>query len=135
MRGFVVPDSRGSRTADQFLLRLPEGMRDRIRQAAEANGRSMNAEVLATLAEAYPGPEAPDLSAIIEDLQAAESPEDFANRARAANSQLEAAGLPYRVDMVPPFPGKISFSTSPQVPVPAKGETVILSGRTVRKED
>lgn len=131
-----MPSKRAQRGSDQFQLRLPEGMRDRIKVAAEENGRSMNAEILATLAEAYPdpSPQAPDLSAMIEELQGATSPDDFAARARAANKQLEAAGLPYRVDMVPPFPGKISFSPSPQVPVPAEGERVVLTGRTVKRD-
>lgn len=42
---FKVP-SRGS---DQFALRFPDGMRARIRDAAEKNGRSMNSEILARL--------------------------------------------------------------------------------------
>lgn len=45
-----------SRQQDQFIVRLPDGMRDRIRLAAEANNRSMNAEIVATLAEKYPPP-------------------------------------------------------------------------------
>lgn len=32
--------------ADQFPLRLPDGYRERIKAAAKANGRSMNAEML-----------------------------------------------------------------------------------------
>lgn len=38
-----------SRTADQFVLRLPDGMRDTIAEAAKANNRSMNAEIIARL--------------------------------------------------------------------------------------
>lgn len=38
-----------SRGSEQFNLRLPDGMRDRLREAAEANGRSMNAEIIARL--------------------------------------------------------------------------------------
>ncbi|WP_156295585.1 Arc family DNA-binding protein, partial [Methylobacterium aquaticum] len=38
-----------SRGSDQFNLRFPDGMRDRLREAAEANGRSMNAEIIARL--------------------------------------------------------------------------------------
>lgn len=34
---------------DQFMLRLPDGMRDRIKAAAEASNRSMNAEIVARL--------------------------------------------------------------------------------------
>lgn len=35
-----------SRGSDQFNLRFPDGMRERIRAAAEENGRSMNAEII-----------------------------------------------------------------------------------------
>ncbi|NEH85293.1 Arc family DNA-binding protein [Rhizobium leguminosarum bv. trifolii] len=42
------------RGSDQFPLRLPDGMRDRIKDAADKNGRSMNAEIVAALEEAYP---------------------------------------------------------------------------------
>lgn len=44
---------------DKFIVRLPTGLRDRIRLAAETNHRSMNAEVVALLEENYPAP-APD---------------------------------------------------------------------------
>ena len=43
---------------DKFMLRLPDGMRERIKNVAELNYRSMNAEILATLEEAYPVPPA-----------------------------------------------------------------------------
>lgn len=36
------------------MLRLPDGMRDRIKAAADENGRSMNSEIIATLEDAYP---------------------------------------------------------------------------------
>ncbi|MDX0438845.1 Arc family DNA-binding protein [Sinorhizobium medicae] len=39
---------------DQFMVRLPEGMRDRIKKAAERSGRSMNAEIVAALETYYP---------------------------------------------------------------------------------
>lgn len=41
----------------QIVIRPPEGMRERIKAAADANNRSMNAEIVATLEEAYPVPE------------------------------------------------------------------------------
>lgn len=34
---------------DQYMLRLPGGLRDRIKRFAERNGRSMNAEIVARL--------------------------------------------------------------------------------------
>lgn len=35
-----------SRGVDQFVLRFPNGIRERIREEAEQNGRSMNSEIL-----------------------------------------------------------------------------------------
>lgn len=46
-----------SRTADQFVVRFPEGMRDRIADEAKANGRSMNAEIIARLDRSLAGSE------------------------------------------------------------------------------
>lgn len=46
------PSPPPSRTADQFVVRLPDGMRDKIAEAAKANGRSMNAEIVARLGAA-----------------------------------------------------------------------------------
>ena len=39
---------------DQFIVRLPDGMRDRIKVSAENNGRSMNAEIVQALDEVIP---------------------------------------------------------------------------------
>lgn len=38
-----------SEKAERFQVRLPDGLRDEIKAAAEANGRSMNAEIVARL--------------------------------------------------------------------------------------
>ena len=45
-----------SRNLDKVIVRLPDGMRDRIKAAAEVANRSMNAEIVATLEEKYPAP-------------------------------------------------------------------------------
>ncbi|MBU1313984.1 MAG: Arc family DNA-binding protein [Alphaproteobacteria bacterium] len=42
-------------TEDKYVLRLPDGMRDRIREAAEANNRSMNAEMVDRLTKSLEG--------------------------------------------------------------------------------
>ena len=42
-----------SRTAEQFVVRLPDGMRDRIGEAAKANNRSMNAEIVARIEDSF----------------------------------------------------------------------------------
>lgn len=35
-----------TRESDKFMLRFPDGMRDRIKAEADKNGRSMNAEII-----------------------------------------------------------------------------------------
>lgn len=40
---------------DQFMLRLPDGMRDTLAKLADANGRSMNAEIIAALEQHLSG--------------------------------------------------------------------------------
>lgn len=41
-----------SRSADQFVVRLPEGLRDTLKARAASNSRSMNAEIVAILGAA-----------------------------------------------------------------------------------
>lgn len=41
------------RESDKFPLRLPDGMRDVIRQEAARNNRSMNAEIVYQLHHSY----------------------------------------------------------------------------------
>lgn len=38
-----------SRTADKFVVRLPDGMRDRIAEVSRNHHRSMNSEIIARL--------------------------------------------------------------------------------------
>ncbi len=38
-----------SRTADKFVVRLPDGMRERIAEVARTHHRSMNSEIIARL--------------------------------------------------------------------------------------
>lgn len=44
-----------SRDLDKVIVRLPDGMRERIKHAAEANNRSMNAEIVERLEESLSG--------------------------------------------------------------------------------
>ena len=59
---------------DKFVLRLPEGMRDRIKTAAERSGRSMNAEIVYVLELMFP---------------AKPGGEDFTGGARLTQKQLD----------------------------------------------
>jgi hypothetical protein len=43
-----------NRDSDKFMLRMPDGMRDRIKAVADTNNRSMNAEIVSSLEEKYP---------------------------------------------------------------------------------
>lgn len=42
-----------SETADRYIVRFPPGMRERIKQDAEKNNRSMNAEIIARLESSF----------------------------------------------------------------------------------
>lgn len=46
-----------SQTQDKFTVRFPDGMRDEIAKRAEANGRSMNSEIVQILYDKLTGPE------------------------------------------------------------------------------
>lgn len=63
---------RAPQTQDKFVVRLPEGMRDRIAEAATRNSRSMNAEIVARLQSSFG-----------EGLNAITEPEDFLKRLEA----------------------------------------------------
>ncbi len=47
------PQESASREADKYIVRFPEGMRDRIAEAAKVNNRSMNAEIVARLEKSF----------------------------------------------------------------------------------
>lgn len=49
-----MPQDTPSRKLDQYIVRFPAGMRDRIKRAAEAHGRSMNAEIVQALEQMFP---------------------------------------------------------------------------------
>lgn len=59
-----------SRTAEQFVVRFPDGMRDRIADAARASGRSMNAEIIERLQNSLDPESAPfDMGVIMSQLR------------------------------------------------------------------
>lgn len=56
------PQDSASRDADKYIVRFPDGMRERIAEAAKANNRSMNAEIVARLQASFAST-APDATA------------------------------------------------------------------------
>lgn len=51
-----------------YGLRMPPDLKARVKLAAEANNRSMNAEIVATLEAAYPAPSLRDFQAMVSKL-------------------------------------------------------------------
>jgi len=70
---------------DQYMVRFPDGMRDRLKAAAAQNKRSMNAEIVARLEASF-------------DLDPGESPDEV--RARVFSSQEEIDTLPSPGDVL-----------------------------------
>lgn len=56
MRGLQVVKKTLVRNQDQFLVRLPEGMRDRIKAKADRAGMSMNEAIVWCLEQYFPAP-------------------------------------------------------------------------------
>jgi hypothetical protein len=49
----VLRAIKAGRGSDQFMIRMPPGMRSALSEEAERNGRSMNAEIVARLAASF----------------------------------------------------------------------------------
>nr|WP_051686593.1 Arc family DNA-binding protein [Ochrobactrum sp. UNC390CL2Tsu3S39] len=98
-----------SDTADKFVLRLPDGMRERIKREADTNNRSMNAEIVATLEERYP--QKTTFTDFMRDwvapIAAAKTDEEKIRLVEAANFEAEMRDAGYRVgldvDQMKPF--------------------------------
>ncbi|WP_282366462.1 Arc family DNA-binding protein [Pseudomonas sp. PS02290] len=74
--------STSSRTADKFVVRLPDGMRDRINEVARNNHRSMNSEIIERLERTLKE----DATGILN----VELVEQLGNRCKELEGQLEA---------------------------------------------
>lgn len=65
--------AENAQTKDKYLLRLPDGMRDRISELASANNRSMNAQIVLMISGAIDSSATSrseaDMAAEIEDLR------------------------------------------------------------------
>ena len=92
----IMPDSESRKLQDKFMLRLPDGMRDRIRAAAAENNRSMNAEIVAVLEERYPAQviSATDFTRFIAAVVNADDPKTRTEGVRVLNKWLGESGWP-----------------------------------------
>lgn len=114
------------RGADQVSLRLPPGLRERIKEAADRNGRSMNAEIIALLEERYP--EAISMGEYIQEwivpIMAARTPEEVKRLVGAANRAGASANVPYRVRMSERPDGRMA----PEIVSADDGNTLLYIG-------
>lgn len=80
---------------EQFQLRLPEGLRDRIKAYADRHDRSMNTEILRVLEREFPEPwtveeRTASLLGMIAMLKAADTREQFTTLNEALEETIEA---------------------------------------------
>lgn len=69
------PQDTESRHADKYIVRFPDGMRDRLKEEAKANNRTLNAEIVARLQQSF---DAPPPSASVSHSRTMASPHDLA---------------------------------------------------------
>lgn len=96
-----------SETQERFIVRFPDGMRDRIAAAAKANSRSMNAEIVARLEGSFDPqtPAEPWSKEVVERFEkiAAKAGEAAATRVlRAQGFDALQMGTPGIVQTPPP---------------------------------
>lgn len=94
-----MTELRPGQGSDQFNVRFPPGMRERVKAAADRNGRSMNAEIIATLSEHYPPPRADvgSLDGLIHYLISSSDRAEQLSRLAEVNSKLDTMGSPFRM--------------------------------------
>ncbi|MDZ7907137.1 MAG: Arc family DNA-binding protein [Gemmobacter sp.] len=96
----MVQGRTGTGSVVPLMVRVPEDLRDRIKAAADTNGRSQNSEIVATLEEKYPAPVSamPDLAEIYRLMdrvhEAAPDEDEQDRRLVDANQLLTKAGAP-----------------------------------------
>ncbi|MDP9590571.1 UNVERIFIED_ORG: hypothetical protein J2W19_003135 [Shinella zoogloeoides] len=89
-----------SQLAERFQIRLPDGLRDRIRDSASSNNRSMNAEIVAALEEKFP-PKSIDISMLsdfLESLIGVSAPDGNKEYLDYINNALSDAKIPWTVE-------------------------------------
>ncbi len=75
-----------SEAAERFQIRMPGGLRDRIKKAAERSGRSMNTEIVFALETYYP--EEPSVEEVLDRVHG------------AIEMAQTAGGMPYRKQLI-----------------------------------
>lgn len=86
---------------DKVNVRLPDGLRNRIKAAAASKGRSLNSEIVVALLERYP--EVPDdlekALEVVKSILAGDDDLEQYTRAALVEGKLRAAGFPAKVEV------------------------------------
>lgn len=90
----AIMTKRPIQPQDKYVVRLPDGLRDRIKAYADRHGRSMNAEIVRVLEREYPEPwtveqRAASLLGMIAMLKAADTSEQFTTLNDALEETIE----------------------------------------------
>ena len=107
---------------DKFVLRLPNGLRERIKSAAEENNRSMNAEIVSTLEAAYPVPsiDLKVLTGFLNSLVGISAPDGDRDYLNYLNATLAKSEQPWSVSAG--WDGHISFYPVAAPPEPSESD-------------
>lgn len=123
-----------SRTLDKIVIRVPDGLRDRIAETAKRNGRSMNAEVVAALEEKYP----PDsinvevLAKFLESLAGISAPDGNKKLQSQINDMLAKTDLPWTVEAG--WDGAVTFYPYATKPKSAGKDEITEKGKIAREK-
>lgn len=106
-----MSELRPGQGADAFNIRLPPGMRDRIKAAADAHGRSMNAEIVTTLEAHYPAVslDVRAVDSLLHYVSNAATDQERIERVQEVNAKFTAMGSLLQVEIRPD--GKVSIIT------------------------
>lgn len=82
-----------------MMVRMSAALRDRIKRAADFNGRSQNSEIVTTLEKAYPPyvPNAADILVGIESVLRQQGEKSRPEQVELVNRMLRAADYPLQV--------------------------------------
>ena len=87
-----------SQPQDKYVLRLPDGMRERLKAAAESNGRSMNAEIVTRLQTSFDAEGATPEGLLHDAIEMAKSAaNDMANQAEILKWSIEQQTVSMRL--------------------------------------
>jgi plasmid stability protein len=78
-----------SQDADRINFRVPDGLRERLKEAGAANGRSMNAEIVARLEASFDAPRVldPEIARLLEAYVARRVAERLSEVARTLGAK------------------------------------------------